>query len=743
MFSIYKRIVLLLCMYRNAPLLHYVPVTVFALLSGLFSPFFVLNLNDFRLAQNLIESSKIERILTSSHYIKMDAMQLDLRDRQKRAVVRMFDLFVEEQESSFGNNQQNEAGDIQYKILILDKFAFDVIAPLLRVNELRQHGITLTLLLESEREQIPDVPAVYFVQPTAKNIQKISQDLGKKLYESYHLHFTRELPRSGLEELATASVKAGISSRVKRVFDQNLDFVSLEKDVFSIMRPDAFKKLNDPKSRGDDIEKCIADVTNGLFATVMTMGQVPIIRCPKGGAAEMVGRELESKLRDYLGSKNGSGFGQMPLIGLGNANSAASQQMARPILAIFDRNYDFTASLQHAWHYEPLVHDVLHMKLNRVDVKPDKNAVGADAKTKSYALDDSDDFWRKYKDAQFPKVAESVEVELAEYKRAIAEVNAASASATNSAGDDADDQTGASTAKLTKAVESLPKLQEHKKLIDKHTNIATALLKEIKHRGLDEYFSIEEDFCNGKGDWKAALSLLGATGRGSASDKIRLALIMLLTSQLNSSGNMGKIDDEAIEGALRASGCECGAYNYVKKMLSLNQQLQQNKGGNTNSNRSQADILDWADRLYGQSVDLITKTAKHLLSGERQLPLAAAVEALLANQPSSSDAVGDNAVETFAYFDAKASASQRASAPPASQSQQDEGTGGYSSAVAFVLGGGCYAEVLALRELAQRERTNGRAKSVCYGATDMCGGDDFVTELGQIGGSGASAAGAK
>ena len=82
------------------------------------------------------------------------------------------------------------------------------------------------------------------------------------------------------------------------------------------------------------------------------------------------------------------------------------------------------------------MHDVLHMKLNRVDVKPDKNAVGADAKTKSYALDDSDDFWRKYKDAQFPKVAESVEVELAEYKRAIAEVNAASAS-DKFAGDDA------------------------------------------------------------------------------------------------------------------------------------------------------------------------------------------------------------------------------------------------------------------------------------------------------------------
>jgi len=136
----------------------------------------------------------------------MDATQLDLRDRQKRAVVRMFDLLVEEHSRGGGGDDHLLAGDVQYKVLILDKFAFDVIAPLLRVNELRQHGITLTLLLESEREQIPDVPAVYFVQPTARNVQKISQDLGKKLYESYHLHFTRELPRSGLEELATASV---------------------------------------------------------------------------------------------------------------------------------------------------------------------------------------------------------------------------------------------------------------------------------------------------------------------------------------------------------------------------------------------------------------------------------------------------------------------------------------------------------------------------------------------------------
>jgi sec1 family domain-containing protein 1 len=35
-----------------------------------------------------------------------------------------------------------------YKVLVLDAFTKDVMAPLLRVNDLRRHGITLHLLLE-------------------------------------------------------------------------------------------------------------------------------------------------------------------------------------------------------------------------------------------------------------------------------------------------------------------------------------------------------------------------------------------------------------------------------------------------------------------------------------------------------------------------------------------------------------------------------------------------------------------
>ncbi len=44
------------------------------------------------------------------------------------------------------------------------------------------------------------------------------------------------------------------------------------------------------------------------------------------------------------------------------------------------------------------------------------------------------------------------------------------------------------TAGLMAAVSSLPQLTEQKKMVDKHTNIASALLRAIKERGLDQLY---------------------------------------------------------------------------------------------------------------------------------------------------------------------------------------------------------------------------------------------------------------
>lgn len=146
-----------------------------------------------------------------------------------------------------------DQGDL-YKVLILDRFCKDVIAPLLRVSELRAQGVTLHLLLEQERQPIPDVPAVYFVNPTAENIDRIVQDAAQQLYDVMHVNFATSVPSRLLEQLATGAVKANAVGRIAKLYDEYLSFIALEPTCFSLGLPDSYLSLNDPTAKDSQIE---------------------------------------------------------------------------------------------------------------------------------------------------------------------------------------------------------------------------------------------------------------------------------------------------------------------------------------------------------------------------------------------------------------------------------------------------------------------------------------------------------
>ena len=72
------------------------------------------------------------------------------------AVVRM--LHLNAPPTANGRSTAAPASEEEYyKVLVLDAFTKDVLAPLLRVNDLRRHGITLHLLLEVN----PCLPTCY------------------------------------------------------------------------------------------------------------------------------------------------------------------------------------------------------------------------------------------------------------------------------------------------------------------------------------------------------------------------------------------------------------------------------------------------------------------------------------------------------------------------------------------------------------------------------------------------------
>ncbi|KAL3326412.1 hypothetical protein AABB24_037210 [Solanum stoloniferum] len=606
-------------------------------------------------------------------------MTLNLRQKHTECITRMLNL---NQPVNAGGTANEEV----YKILIYDRFCQDILSPLIHVKDLRKHGVTLYFLIDKDRKPVHDVPAVYFVQPTHLNVQRIISDASSSLYDSFHLNFSSSIPRPLLEDLASGTINSASIERIAKVHDQYLEFVTLEDNLFSLAYKNCYLQLNDPSAGDKEIDEIVEKIVSGLFSVLATLAVVPVIRCPRGGPAEMVASLLDQRLRDHLLAKNNL-FSE-------GANFTSSFQ--RPVLCLFDRNFELSVAIQHDFRYRPLVHDVLGLRLNRLNVQEDKGGM------KSYELDRSDPFWMANWSLEFPEVAVKIESQLGKYKKDVEEVNKRTGGSGGTEFDGTD--LVGNTKHLMNAVNSLPELTERKQVIDKHTNIATSLLGEIKERSLDSYAKKESDMLvRGGIDRNELLGVL--KGKGSKADKLRFAIIYLISTE-----SMPQSEVEMIEEALRESEIDTSAFQYVKKIKSLNVSFASSNSASTSN------IVDWAEKLYGQSISAVAAGVKNLLSSDHQLALPRAVEALMEGKPNPEN-------ESYLLLDPRA---------PKSSSASSSGhlKGPFKEAIVFMIGGGNYVEYGSLQEFANRQQP---VKHIIYGTTEILTGGEFIEQLGVLG----------
>jgi hypothetical protein len=98
-------------------------------------------------------------------------------------------------------------------------FSFAILLPV-------QNSVTdirlLCRQLHSDRDPIPDVPAVYFCLPTEENLGRIGQDFQSNLYDAYHLNFISPISRQRLEDLAAAALQANCVSQIQKVMSSRI-----------------------------------------------------------------------------------------------------------------------------------------------------------------------------------------------------------------------------------------------------------------------------------------------------------------------------------------------------------------------------------------------------------------------------------------------------------------------------------------------------------------------------------------
>ncbi|KAL1641049.1 Vesicle trafficking between the ER and Golgi [Diplodia intermedia] len=691
-----------------------------------------------------------------------------LRDRQVASIEKILNLNQTSEQNTDEHHDPNANGLLPkstpildangqpiWKVLVFDNLGRDVISSVLRVNDLRGWGVTIHLNINTTRHSIPDVPVIYLVEPTAHNLELITSDLARGLYSPAHVNFLSSIPRPLLEDFAAKTAEHGTSDHLAQIFDQYLNFIVSEPDLFSLgMGKETYWTLNSAQVADDVLDAAVDRIVSGLFSVVVTTGTIPIIRCPKGGAAEMISAKLDRKLRDHiLNSKD-------------NLFSGANQKMSatgtapssRPVLIIVDRNVDLIPMLSHSWTYQSLVNDVLKMHLNRITVElpVDETNPARGVTKKSYDLNASDFFWSKNAGAPFPNVAEAIDTELQKYKQDSDEITKKTGAASL---DDLQNDASASVKQLGAAITLLPELRERKSLLDMHMTILTALLKAIKDRQLDNYFQLEEGIT--KQTKQQILELIKDADKGNEPlDKLRLFIIWFLSTEQE----VSRSDLDRFDEALRTAGADTTSLAYVKTVREITRMTMMSSAPAQPAQSASSDLFRgfssisnrltdrFKDAGLGGNFENLISGVKNFLPANKDLTLTKITESLMDPQNASSSAIAKT--ENYLYFDPR-SANARGTMPPASQARNQQGglsgvgrgieasfgqrRQGFSEAIVFTVGGGSMEEYGNLQEWTQRTSGTGAPgtgprRRVVYGSTELVNSEDFInSELAKLG----------
>ena len=274
------------------------------------------------------------------------------------------------------------------KVLVMDKATTTIVSMVYSQSEIIQKEVYLCELLSTKaRETMKHLSAICFLRPTRENVELLCDELKHPKYNTYSLYFSNVLSKSSIKLLA----EADDHEVVKDIKEFYGDFIAISQHVFSFNLSPA---LNPSGTwRGEVFDR----VSVGLLSVLLALKKNPLIRYSAGSKsahylAEAITRSI---------SKEGELF-------------SFRRTDVPPLLLILDRRDDPITPLLNKWTYQAMVHELLGIKNNRVDLS---KAPGISRELHEVVMSsEQDDFYRENMYLNFGEIGANIKVLAEEFQ---------------------------------------------------------------------------------------------------------------------------------------------------------------------------------------------------------------------------------------------------------------------------------------------------------------------------------------
>ncbi|XP_077599338.1 vacuolar protein sorting-associated protein 45 [Stigmatopora nigra] len=234
-----------------------------------------------------------------------------------------------------------ESSGAGMKVLLMDKETTSIVSVVYTQSEILQKEVYLFERIDSQnRESMKHLKAICFLRPTKENVEHLIQELRRPKYSVYFIYFSNVISKSEIKALAEADEQE-VVAEVQEFYG---DFIAINPHVFSLNLQGVAKGRSwDPTV----LWRC----TQGLTSLLLALKKCPMIRYQ---LSSDMSKRLAENVKQII-TKEYELFD-------------FRKTEVPPLLIILDRSDDAITPLLNQWTYQAMVHELLGINNNRIDL---------------------------------------------------------------------------------------------------------------------------------------------------------------------------------------------------------------------------------------------------------------------------------------------------------------------------------------------------------------------------------------